>query len=173
MSKLSKFIGFYSEKDPITGYLSNWYKCDFTVDGKEFSSSEQYLMYMKAVTFNDNAQKEAIMATDDLATIKACGRKVQNFDNKIWNGIRQFVMLDGLMAKFSQNEELKEKLLATYDAVLAECSPNDLIWGIGLDSTNADSFDTDKWRGQNLLGFTLMTVRDRLKTTEEEIQCLN
>lgn len=159
MSKINYLIGFYSEKDPETGYLSNWYKCNFTIDGIEFSSSEQYLMYMKAVTFKDRVQKEAIMATDDLATIKACGRKVQNFDSKIWNGIRQFVMLDGLMAKFGQNEELKKKLLATGDAVLAECAPKDNNWGIGLDVNNRERFETDKWRGQNLLGFTLMEVR--------------
>jgi predicted NAD-dependent protein-ADP-ribosyltransferase YbiA (DUF1768 family) len=27
------------------GYLSNWYPSQFTLDGKHFSSAEQYMMY--------------------------------------------------------------------------------------------------------------------------------
>ena len=166
MSNIDNFLGFYSEKDPVTGYLSNWYRCSFKINGLTFSSSEQYMMYMKAVTFGDSIQKEAIMATDDPGTIKACGKSVSNFDGAIWNGIRQFVMFDALMAKFGQNEELKEKLLSTGDAVLAECSPKDIIWGIGLPLGDEGCTDTYKWRGQNLLGFTLMTVRNKLSAGE-------
>ena len=163
MSKIEHFIGFYSAKDPETGYMSNWYPCRFTVDGILFSSSEQYMMYRKAVVFHDEVQKEAILATDDPGTIKACGRKVQRFDPVVWNGIRPFVMLDALMAKFGQNEDLKRRLLATGDALLAECAPKDRIWGIGLNAKDPRCLDTAEWQGQNLLGFTLMTVREKLK----------
>ena len=71
-------------------------------------------------------------------------------------------MYEGLKAKFSQNEELKEKLLATKDAVLAECAVRDRIWGIGLSMTDPDRNDFGKWNGQNLLGYALMMVRERL-----------
>ena len=37
------------------GYLSNWYPCRFTVEGVDFSSMEQYMMYKKAVYFGDKA----------------------------------------------------------------------------------------------------------------------
>ena len=160
---INNFLGFYSEKDPETGYLSNWYKCKFTIDGIEFTSSEQYLMYMKAVTFHDEEQKMAILATDDQRTIKACGRAVKNFDGPIWNGVRQFVMYDALMAKFSQNEELKQKLISTGDAFLAECTYKDTVWATGCDLQTPECVDTTKWHGTNLLGFTLMRVREELK----------
>ncbi|MBQ6267836.1 MAG: NADAR family protein [Clostridia bacterium] len=163
MSKIEHFIGFYSEQDPETGYLSNWYPCRFTVDGMAFSSAEQYMMFRKAVAFHDEVQKAAILATDDPGKIKACGRKVQHFDPAVWNGIRQFVMLDALMAKFGQNEDLKRRLLATGDALLAECAPKDPVWGIGLHAQDPRCPDTKEWQGQNLLGFTLMTVREKLK----------
>ena len=31
------------------GYLSNWYLSDFSVDGIEFTSMEQFMMYRKAI----------------------------------------------------------------------------------------------------------------------------
>ena len=67
------------------------------------------------------------------------------------------------MVKFSQNEDLKEKLLATGEDVLGEHSKSDRIWGIGRSMDDERRFDISKWNGQNLLGFTLMRVRQALK----------
>ena len=87
---------------------------------------------------------------------------VSNYDDIHWNGIRQIVVYEGLIAKFSQNEDLKEQLKATGNAVLAECAIKDRIWGIGLSMNDPDRLDKSKWKGQNLLGYTLMMVRERL-----------
>ena len=38
---------------------------------------------------------------------------------------------------------------------------HDKIWGIGLSMKDPKRFDRAKWRGQNLLGYTLMVVRDK------------
>ena len=154
-------IGFH-KPDEENGYLSNWYPSRFTVDGKEFSSMEQYMMYRKAVLFRDTNIAEQIMATDDVSEIKQLGRLVSGYNDHVWSGVRQIVVYEGLKAKFSQNEELKEKLLATKDAVLAECAVRDRIWGIGLSMTDPDRNDFGKWNGQNLLGYALMMVRERL-----------
>ena len=86
------------------GYLSNWYPCRFTVEGGDFSSMEQYMMYKKAVYFGDKAVAAKILATDDVAEIKALGRLVANYSERYWNGIRQIVVFTGLLAKFTQNE---------------------------------------------------------------------
>lgn len=160
--KLKYFIGFYNENEPGKGCFSNWYKCKFTIDGIEFSSSEQYFMYMKAVTFKDDVSAKKILATDDLPAIKALGKGVMGFDSAIWNGLRQLIMYDAVKAKFLQNENLKAILLSTGDAVLAECAKSDLVWGIGLHENKPEVYDTNKWHGQNLLGFTLMKVREEL-----------
>ena len=154
-------ICFHNPKEE-NGYLSNWYPSPFTVEKKAFSSMEQFMMYRKAICFGDEAVGANILATHDASQIKALGRQVSNYDEHIWNGIRQIVVYEGLLAKFLQNEALKEKLKSTDEAMLAECAVKDLIWGVGLSMKDPDRLDKTKWKGQNLLGYTLMMVRERL-----------
>lgn len=146
------------------GYLSNWYPSPFTLAGVTFSSLEQYMMYRKAVCFGDDKVATQILATEDVAEIKALGRLVSGYDESLWNGVRQIVVYEGLLAKFSQNPELKAQLKDTGKAVLAECAVKDRIWGIGLSMHDSDRLDRAKWQGQNLLGYALMMVRERLQT---------
>ena len=143
-------------------YLSNWYPSPFTVEKKNFSSMEQFMMYRKAICFGDEAVSKNILSTDDAYKIKVLGRQVKNYDEHIWNGIRQIVVYKGLLAKFSQNEDLKDRLKSTGEAILAECAVKDLIWGVGLSMKDPDRLDKTKWKGQNLLGYTLMMVRECL-----------
>lgn len=149
------------------GYLSNWYMSEFTYNDIKFSSMEQYMMYQKTVTFHDYDVAKDIMGTDDVAEIKALGRKVKNYSDVIWNGLRQIVIYQGLFAKFQQNVTLKQRLLETGDSIIAECAVRDTIWGIGLSMKDTKRFDINEWRGTNLLGFALMAVRKELKNTQE------
>lgn len=144
------------------GYLSNWYPSKFTLNDVSFSSTEQYMMYKKAVCFGDRDTADKILATDDVAEIKAFGRLVANYNERYWNGVRQILVFEGLNAKFSQNESLKEQLKATENSILAECAVRDRIWGIGLSMKDPERFEIDKWKGQNLLGYALMMVRECL-----------
>lgn len=59
-------------------------------------------------------------------------------------------MLIGLRAKFSENEDLKKKLLDTGDRVLRQHTGADKYWGDG----------GVKNTGKNRLGILLMQVRD-------------
>ena len=152
----------FHNPDEENAYLSNWYPSDFTVNGISFSSMEQYMMYQQALRFGDTKIADKILATDDVAKIKKLGREVQGYDDSVWNGVRQIIVYEGLTAKFSQNEDLKAKLLETKDVILAECAVRDKIWGIGLSMTDEKRFDKDKWKGQNLLGYALMLVREHL-----------
>lgn len=73
------------------------------------------------------------------------------------------VVYQGLLAKFSQNNILCNKLLQTQNDILAECAVKDRVWGIGLSMKDPERLDLAKWRGQNLLGYTLMMVREELR----------
>ena len=45
---MMKVICFHNA-DEENGYLSNWYPSTFTLEGIDFSSMEQYMMYRKAI----------------------------------------------------------------------------------------------------------------------------
>ena len=152
----------FHNPDEENGFLSNWYLSEFVIDDIKFSSMEQYMMFQKAKYFHDEIIAKEILETDDVSIIKQLGRKVSNYNESYWNGIRQIVIYEGLHAKFSQNNNLKKLLLETKDAILAECALKDRIWGIGLTMDDPKRFDMDKWNGQNLLGYALMMVRERL-----------
>lgn len=152
----------FHNPDEENGYLSNWYRSEFTVDGVSFSSMEQFMMYQKAICFGDMKTAEKIMKTDDVAEIKALGRQVSGYDDHLWRGVRQLIVYEGLIAKFTQNEALKVKLKSTGDSVLAECAVKDTIWGIGLSMKDPNRYDRTKWKGENLLGYTLMMVRQSM-----------
>lgn len=152
----------FHNADEEHGYLSNWYVSPFTVDGVAFSSVEQFMMYRKAMCFCDEKAAQKIRAANNPAEIKELGRQVLNYDERVWAGVRQIIVYEGLLAEFSQNEDLCDKLKITGKTVLAECSVKDLIWGVGLSMKDPNRFDTTKWKGQNLLGYTLMMVRERI-----------
>ena len=152
----------FHNPDEENGYLSNWYLSQFSVDEITFSSMEQYMMYKKAVCFQDYDTADRILEMEDVSQIKKLGRKVSNYDENSWNGVRQIVVYRGLLEKFGQNDELKKLLLGTGDSVLAECAVKDRIWGIGLSMTDPDRLDRACWKGQNLLGYALMMVREAL-----------
>ena len=155
-------IFFYRVGDAY-GAFSNWAPTPFTVDGVSFSTAEQYIMYRKCLTFGDTVTAEKLLSSDSPKEQKALGREAADYIDSVWAGIRQTVAIRGLYAKFSQDAELKRLLLGTGDAVLVECTSNDRIWACGLDRDDDDRLSADRWKGQNILGFALMEVRNMLR----------
>lgn len=162
---MSRVICFHNPNE-INGHLSNWYLADFEVDGVKFTSMEQYMMYKKAMLFNDSDVAQEILKTTDVAEIKALGRKVSNYNDSIWSGMRQVIVYKGLLEKFKQNEALRHMLRMTEDAILAECAVSDKIWGIGKSMDDPERYNMSSWEGQNLLGYSLMLVREELDRDE-------
>lgn len=155
-------IGFHNP-DEEYGFLSNWYPSCFTAEGLEFTSMEQYMMYRKAMCFYDDTTAKQILAENDVARIKKLGRLVSNYDDHFWSGVRQIIVYEGLIAKFSQNSCLREQLKDTGNAILAECAVKDRIWGIGLSMDDPKRLHPEQWRGQNLLGYALMMTRNKIR----------
>ena len=153
----SKFFGqtFIVKDQEIVRILSG----SFPVEGQEYTSSEQFMMYHKAIIFLDREIANQIMKTSDVRKIKKLGKQVRNFDQDVWLYFRSKVVYEGNKSKFFQNEYLKTKLFETKGTTLVEASPNDAIWGIGLTRDDPRSLKRETWLGENLLGEILTRLR--------------
>ena len=99
---MADLICFHDPEDE-NPWFSNWYRSDFYLGGTTFTSMEQYMMAHKAGLFGDGEAMQAILSTDDPAEIKAWGRRVRGYNDRIWNGLRQIIVYEGLVEKFRQN----------------------------------------------------------------------
>ena len=160
---LSMMEFFWSNDYPENSWMSNWHPCRIVHDGREFSSSEQLFMYLKASLFGDDRMKELIAKATTPRMAKARGRKVAPFDETIWRDRRVELMTIAVRAKFSQNEDLKDKLLSTGESLLVEASPYDRVWGIGMRGSHRKAKTPSEWRGLNLLGEVLMEIRREMR----------
>ncbi len=147
----------------IESCLGQWWKSDFWSVAHTYCCMEQFMMAGKAELFGDEEVRKQILACEDPKTIKALGRKVKNFDEAVWNQVKYSIVLNGNFLKFTQNPKLREYLLSTGDDILVEASPLDAVWGIRMGKTNENARNPLKWKGQNLLGFALMEVRDEIR----------
>lgn len=151
------------------GPFSNWYPSKFTMNSIEFNCAEQAMMYMKAQLFDDAESTIKILNTRVPSEQKQLGKKVKNFSDAIWLEHREDLAHTFLYAKFSQNPELGKILTDTGDKTIVEASPYDKIWGIGMGIGDPNILNESKWDGLNLLGKTLMYVRNILNKENEQI----
>ena len=162
------FWGHTSKNNQISKCcLSQFWPCQFKSNNIEYCCAEQFMMSEKAKLFKDEASYQLILKETSQPKIKQLGRLIKNFNEDEWNKNKIKIVVQGNILKFTQNEELKNFLLQTGNKILVEASPKDRIWGIGLDENDPNSKNPIKWRGQNLLGFSLMEVRDIIKNNNK------
>ncbi|MBO7587642.1 MAG: NADAR family protein [Bacteroidales bacterium] len=144
--------------------FSNFHPCTFVYKDVEWKSSEQCFMAMKAKYFKDDESYERILNSTTPKEAKALGRKVKNF-NFLWNFVSESIMFDIVLAKFSQNDDLKRLILSDEykGKKFVEGSPSDTKWGVGMRYTNPAIDDESNWEGSNLLGKVLDKVREQLE----------
>lgn len=145
------------------GSFSQWAKSKFVIDGVEFNTCEQYMMYKKALMFHDYDAAKKIMATSNPKEQKAIGRRVKGFNREHWETYCREIVYDANVAKFTQNEDMREELMATGNKEFCEASPMDKIWGVGMAEDNPLIQDKANWQGTNWLGEALTKVRSHLR----------
>ena len=124
-------------------FLSNFYPCKVTYNGVAFKNSEA--AFQAAKCWSRVEEFTHLNASD----AKKLGREVEMRED--WEIVKNRIMHDVVLAKFSQSEDLRQKLVATGGAWLEEGNDwGDTYWG------------TVNGRGQNWLGLVLMSVREKL-----------
>ena len=144
--EISLFRGKYA-------FLSNFYSSPFTYKGKEWPTVEHFFQACKTI---DEKDHEKIRLVFSPGQAKRMGRKIKLRPN--WEKIKYGAMLAAVSMKFEQNEELRDKLKATGEALLTEGNTwHNNTWG------NCTCSKCKNIIGENLLGRALMQARDGLK----------
>jgi N-glycosidase YbiA len=155
-------LRFYDPRDPATGFLSNFYRAPFQLDGFVWQTVEHYYQAQK---FEDAAYCERIRLAISPREAKNLGQSRDMPVRADWESRRMTAMLQALVAKFTQNADLQNMLLTiandefikgahrdTNDITFVEASPQDDFWGDGADG-----------KGENRLGYLLTTMRRHLR----------
>ena len=109
--------------------------------------------------FNDERTAALILHSNIPSDIKQMGQQVTGFDAACWNQGKDQLMKALVMAKFSQNNNLKKTLCDTETRHLAEASRNDQHFGIGIGITHPACLQKkqlERWKqaGRSLDGCT-------------------
>lgn len=157
------FWGYTIKNEISKACFSQWFPASFKENSIEYRTAEHYMMAEKARLFNDDETMLKILESGNPKEAKSLGREIKNFDHQTWDNHKYEIVKKGNFLKFSQNSEFREFLLSTEDKVIVEASPYDTIWGIGMSESDSKAENPSQWRGENLLGFALMEVRDELR----------
>lgn len=174
MSSPQSPIFFWRETEPDHGFLCQWFSAPFEAeatpgDGNRiyYPTAEHYMMHQKAEMYCDQDIVAKILATKNPAEAKYLARTINmSVDKgKRWEQQKYDVAERGTFFKFSQNLELKRRLLETGERELVEASPSDRVWGVGFSADIAERH-RESW-GMNLLGQALMSVREQLREEKQ------
>lgn len=126
-------------------FLSNFYSAPVLYDGIKYNNNEAAFQAQKTLDLN----LRKTFSTLEPNTAKARGRKIKLRED--WEDVKDQIMYEICLAKFSQNENLKNLLLSTNNEELIEGNNwNDTYWGVSYGV------------GKNKLGMILMKIRSEL-----------
>jgi ribA/ribD-fused uncharacterized protein len=150
-----QFIWFYKqEENPLTAFLGNFHPCPVQIWGCQFNGGEPAY---QAAKFSEEEVRQSFQHLNGEQAFRRGRQLTANWtpqQTAAWQARNLDVMRQVVLAKFQQNPELRQLLLATGDAYLVEHIPvkgRDRIWGDDWDGT-----------GENKLGEICMEVRGQL-----------
>ncbi|MGD0044065.1 MAG: NADAR family protein [Isosphaeraceae bacterium] len=146
---MSEVINFYAVGDNY-GCFSNVSPHPIVLKAKTWPTSEHYFQAQKfAGTPNE---EEVRQATSPMIAARM-GRSRKRPLRKDWEAVKDRIMHEAVLAKFTQHAELRATLLSSGNATIVEHTEKDRYWGDGDDGS-----------GRNRLGQILMQVREELRS---------
>ena len=142
-------IHFYSVSGEH-GCFSNFSPHPITLKGKTWPTSEHYFQAQK---FAGTPDEEEVRQAKSPMIAARMGRSRKRPLRKDWESVKDAIMHEAVLAKFTQHADLRAILLGTGDATIVEHTKNDGYWGDGGDGS-----------GKNRLGQILMRVREELRS---------
>ena len=128
-------------------FLSNYYESRVKYDGIVYLSSEAAFHAQK--TFNLDDKLHFTQLSPPESKFKAKNMQIR----EDWDRVKDAIMYSVVYNKFKQRKDIRDKLIATGDAILIGGNPyNDKYWGVSNNDGN----------GLNKLGLILERVREEL-----------
>ena len=144
---MSKIL-FYRVSEPY-GEFSNFSPHPIKMNGKQWPTVEHYFQAQK---FAGTEHEQEIRKLASPMNAARMGRSRKLPLRRDWESVKNSIMREALIGKFTQHPDLRTLLLETGDAILVEHTTNDSYWGDGGDGS-----------GKNRLGLLLMEVRTQLR----------
>lgn len=155
-------VAFFGRSSP----LSNHHPSPFTLDGNHYTCMEQFLAWSKATMAGNQPLISKASAKADPIVYKGILNELRDSVPEDWKAKLDSTVLRGLRAKFQYNPTLTHFLCSTHPRIIGEASLSK-TWGIGLFLTHQNVLKPEKWPAEgNLLGKSLMTIREELMATK-------
>jgi N-glycosidase YbiA len=141
-------IFFYSTQGEY-GFFSNFSRHSIVLGGHTWPTVEHYFQAQK---FAGTEHLGTILHAGSPTIAARMGRNRQRPLRSDWEQVKDEIMHEALLAKFTQHPDLCAKLQVTGDARIVEHTERDHYWADGGDGS-----------GRNMLGRLLMRVREELQ----------
>ena len=155
---------FFEETEATNGFLSPMWPVEFTLDSTRYFTALQAYEAERAKELKMEKLRTDILNTRKPRTIRILTKKVTGHPadaRGLWMRI--------FTAVYQQHPELLVKLQDTGSDSLVYADPREGPSGIGLSDKDSGLSDPARWKGENLVGIALETVRTRSReaTLEE------
>ena len=156
-------FGYFGELNP----LSNFHPAKFSIEGKTFHCSEQYIQWKKAELFKDRITMKKIEGAKTGRQCKEAGKLTSNYKKTVWEQRAPELCKQGIRQKFIENKIPRDVLLhKTSGKRIVECT-KETPWGCGLPLKDDNCLLPTKWISQGIMGTMLEAIRQELSSNQD------
>jgi predicted NAD-dependent protein-ADP-ribosyltransferase YbiA (DUF1768 family) len=155
---------FFESNEDVNGFLSPMFPVEFTLGEKKYFTGYQAYEVARAEELGNAEVAKQLLGTRSTRTMRLHTRNLKGHPadaRGLWTKI--------LTAIYQQHPPLKEKLLATGTDALVYADVREGPSGVGLAEKDRGVLDPSKWKGENVVGLVLETLRTQMRegTVEE------